>query len=180
MADWITSSAPYVTPRADGERDPWEVEAERAGHVGRHRVALVESRPAPESVAGRLGVAAGDPAVLRRRIVTLDDQPVEVSDSWYPAVIAAGTGLAEPRPIRGGAVRLLADLGYRAAGHVEDIAMVEPSSDVARILGPGLVIELIRASHADDGTVFEVAVIQLSRELTPGVPRRLRYLLSSN
>jgi GntR family transcriptional regulator len=180
MADWITSSTPYLTPRADGDRDPWELEAERAGHIGRHRVTLVEQRPAPEAVASRMGIAAGDLAVLRRRVVTLDDRPVEVSDSWYPTAIAADTGLAELKPIKGGAARLLADLGYTAARHVEDIAAVDPPAEAVEILGPGLVIELIRAGHAADDTVFEVAVILLSRELTPGVPRRLRYLLSSS
>jgi GntR family transcriptional regulator len=178
MADWITSSKPYVTPRAPGERDPWELEAERAGHVGRHRITLVDQRMAPAEVARRLGIGAEDLAVLRRRVVTLDDRPVEVSDSWYPTAIAAGTGLAEDKPIKGGAVRLLADLGYTAARHVEDVAMIDPPADAAEILGPGLVIQLIRTSQAADDTVFEVGVMHMSRELTPGVPRRLRYLLS--
>lgn len=179
MPDWITSSTTYVTPRKSGDRDPWELEAEQAGHVGRHRIALVEHRPVPEAVALRLGIAVGAAAVLRRRIVTLDGRAVEVSDSWYPTAIADGTGLAEDKPIRGGAVRLLAELGYTAVRHVEDVAVVDPAADVAAILGPGLAIELIRTSHAGDDRVIEVAVMVMSRELAPGVPRRLRYVLGA-
>ena len=111
MSDWITASTPYLGPRAAGERGPWEREAAEAGHVGRHRLTHVGRYPAPGLVAERLRAEQGAPAILRRRLVTPDDRPVEIADSWYPLAVAEGTGLAVQKPIRGGVLRLLADLG---------------------------------------------------------------------
>src|SRR5579859_2294288 len=149
MTEWITASTPYLAPRTPGDRDPWEREAAQAGHTGRHRLILVDRLPVPAAAAERLGLNAGTPAILRRRLVTLDERPVEIADSWYPLAVAQGTALAEAKPIRGGAVRLLADLGYTAARHVEDVAVVDPPADAAEHLGAGAVMELIRTSYSE-------------------------------
>ena len=204
MSDWVSSSEQYLTPagstsgdpnsggRAGG--DPWREEAARAGRVGAHTVILVARRVPAERVTRLLGIAPDEPAVLRRRLVTLDGVPVEVSDSWYPARVADGTPLAEDRPIKGGAVRALAARGYVAARHVEEVAVVDVPAELSTLLPQPPVIELTRASYtapaapadgadpAEDGagiqdteTAFEVAVMLMSREMAPGVPRRLRY-----
>ena len=177
MNEWITASTPYLAPRAAGEPDPWEREAARVGLVGRHRLILTEWRPAPHDVASRLAIDQAALAVLRRRLVTLDDQPVEIADSWYPRSIAEGTALAEQKPIRGGAARLLADLGYVAVRHIEDIGVCDPPTEVAPLLGQSPVLELTRTSYTETDIPFEVAVMLMSRELRPGRPRRLRYEL---
>lgn len=179
MSEWITGSTPYLAPRASGERDAWASEAEAAGFVGHHRLALVDRLPAPESVAARLGIDPGAPAVMRRRLVTLDGRPVEIAESWYPLSIADGTALAEGKPIRGGALRLLAELGYTATRHVEDIAVVNPPADAAAVLGTAAALELIRTSYTSIDEPFEVAVMLMTREMAPGVVRRLRYELRS-
>lgn len=179
MSEWVTASTPYLAPRPAGEPDPWEEEAARAGHVGRHRLTLVAWRPAPREVAMRLGIEPGASTVLRRRLVSLDDRPVEIADSWYPSSIAAGTALAERKPIRGGAVRLLAELGYVGVRHVEDIGVVDPPVDVAPLLGTAPVLELTRTSYTSTDTPYEVAIMFMSREMVPGETRRLRYELRS-
>ncbi|MBR7835370.1 UTRA domain-containing protein, partial [Actinospica durhamensis] len=160
-----------------------------------HKVILVARRVPAERVARLLGIAPDEPAVLRRRLVTLDGVPVEVSDSWYPARVADGTQLAEDRPIKGGAVRALAERGYLAARHVEEVAVVDVPAELSTLLPHPPVIELTRASYAapadlagtaapagaadgsrnEAGGAFEVAVMLMSREMAPGVPRRLRY-----
>lgn len=177
MNEWVTASTPYLAPRAAGEPDPWEEEAARAGLVGRHRLILTEWRSAPPAVASRLGIDQAAHVVLRRRLVTLDDQPVEVADSWYPRSVAEGTALAEQKPIRGGAVRLLADLGFVAVRHVEDVGVCDPPAEVVPLLGESPVLELTRTSYTEAGRPFEVAIMLMSREMTPGRPRRLRYEL---
>ena len=91
MSEWITSSTPYPTPRLTAAQDPWKEEAERAGHVGAHRLTLVEKQIPSDRVCRLLGTEPRTPAILRRRIVTLDDRPAEVADSWYPARIAERT-----------------------------------------------------------------------------------------
>lgn len=180
MTEWINTSAPYLSPASPGSPDPWQAEAAASGHVGRHRLVSVGVQSAPAGVAERLGIEAGGSAVLRRRLVTLDDQPVEVSDSWYPLAIAEGTGLAADEPIRGGAIRLLTDLGYTAVRHVEDITVPGVSSDVADLIGLSEgepIIELTRTSYTEAGLPFEVAVMAMSRTLA-GSLRSLRYELA--
>ena len=180
VTEWISTSTPYLAPTSPGSPDAWQAEAAAAGHVGRHRLVSVGVQAASVGVAQRLGIEVGDPAVLRRRLVTLDDQPVEVSDSWYPLAIAEGTGLAADKPIRGGAIRLLADLGYTATRCVEDITVPGVSSDVGELLGlceGEPVIELTRTSYTEAGLPFEVAVMAMSRTLA-GNLRSLRYELA--
>ncbi len=182
MAEWITASTPYLSPRADGQADPWAREAADAGHVGRHKVISAGSAVAPDLVAALLGVESGSLAVRRRRVVTLDDRPVEIADSWYPASIADGTGLAELKPIKGGALRLLADLGYIAVRHTEDVSAIRLPDELADLLDLPVgetALELVRTSFSGDGTPFEVAVMTMTRNMEPGVPRRLRYELRS-
>lgn len=175
MSEWITSSQPYLSPRDSSAPDPWREEAARAGHVGGQRLMVVEQRTPPARVSGLLRIEPGAPAVLRRRLVTLDDRPVEISDSWYPASIADGTALAESRPIRGGALRALAELGYTAARHVEELAVVDTPPTLRDVLQDSPVIELTRTSYTANDVPFETAVMLMSRDLAPGLPRRLRY-----
>ena len=175
VPEWITSSEPYLAPRDPAAADPWREEAARAGGVGAHKVILVARQVPSERVARLLGLAPDEAAVLRRRLVTLDGVPVEVSDSWYPARVADGTPLAEDRPIKGGALRALAERGYVAERHVEEVAAVEVPAELSNLLPGTPVIELTRTSYTADDVPFEVAVMLMSPEMAPGVPRRLRY-----
>lgn len=177
MPEWISSSQPYLAPRDGASPDPWQAEAARAGRVGAHRLILVEHQAPPERVSTLLGIDPGAAAVLRRRLVTLDANPVEISDSWYPSAIADGTPLAEPRPIKGGALRALADLGYTATRHVEELAVVDTPPPLRDLLPDSPVIELTRTSYTADGVPFETAVMLMTRDLAPDTPRRLRYEL---
>ncbi|MER7395397.1 UTRA domain-containing protein [Streptomyces sp. NPDC000151] len=105
--------------RGWGRGGAWEAAAK--GGRGTQRVVHAGEVPAPAEVAELLGVAVGEPVVVRRRVMLLDDQPCELTDTYYPAEIARGTGLAGTAKIRGGAVRLLADLGHVGARVREDV-----------------------------------------------------------
>jgi GntR family transcriptional regulator len=177
MSEWITSSQPYLSPRAADAPDPWKHEAAQAGHVGAHRVILVDRQIPPSAVSALLSIEDTAPAILRRRLVTLDGVPVEIADSWYPAHLADGTSLASSRPIKGGALRALADLGYVATRHVETIAVIDTPEQHRDLLSDPVVIELTRTSYTPNDTPFEVAVMLMSREMAPGVARRLQYEL---
>jgi DNA-binding GntR family transcriptional regulator len=174
-SEWVSSSAPYLAPRDASAPDPWRAEAERAGRVGGHRLLGAGPQLPPERVARLLGIEPAAAAVLRRRLVTLDEAPVEVSDSWYPLEVAGGTSLAARRPLRGGALRALADLGYLAARHVEEVAVIDTPEAFRTLLPDSVVLELTRVSYTATGVPFEVAVMLMTREMAPGVPRRLRY-----
>lgn len=173
--EWVSSSTPYLAPREENAPDPWQQEAASAGGVGGQKLLGAGPRVPPERVARLLRLESGAAAVLRRRLITLDDAPVEVSESWYPLEIAGGTSLAAANPIKGGSLRALADLGFVAARHVEEVAVVDTPEEFRTLLPGAVVLELTRVSYTATGVPFEVAVMFMAREMAPGVPRRLRY-----
>src|SRR5437867_3785016 len=101
--DVVSTSAPYVASGSARAGDAWATEAAAAGRRGTQTIAWAREVPAAAHVATALDLPEGSPVVTRRRVVLLDDQPVELADSYYPPSIAAGTALAEPTKIRGGA-----------------------------------------------------------------------------
>lgn len=172
---WIVSSLPYLSPRQEGEVDAWTEEAAEAGRVGTQRLRGVSLEIPPSDVRSALSLAPGAAAVIRRRTMLLDGQPVELTDSWYPAEIAEGTALAAPGKIRGGAVTLLADMGYAVHEAREDIVFRSATGDEAAELGlsPGTpVIVLSRTCLNADGVAFEASVMVMVAE-----GRHLRYRL---
>lgn len=171
--DWVTISTPYLTPRAEGQRDAWTDEAEQRGRSGTQVLREVTEVVPPDDVAGALRLTTGETAVLRRRTMFLDDQPVETVKSYFPSTVARGTALAESQKIRGGATTLLAALGFLAAEAREDITF-KPATDedAAELQLPAgvPVIVLTRTVYAADGTPFEASVMTMVAE-----GRRLRY-----
>jgi DNA-binding GntR family transcriptional regulator len=163
---------PYVTPHA-GNADAWAAEAASQGGRGTQSLAHVGEVAAPAPIAQVLGVEEGDAVVVRRRVVRLNDAPVELADSYYPARIASGTALAEPRKIKGGAVNLLAVLGYRTARVREDVTARMPTDherSELRMTNDEPVLVLERVTIGSDGQPIQADVM-----VTPASLRRLRY-----
>jgi GntR family transcriptional regulator len=172
---WIVNSLPYLTPRAEGQADAWSIEAARAGRSGTQRIRGVGIEVPPADVASALSLPLGVPAVVRRRTIILDDMPVELADSWYPADIAACTALAAPGRIKGGAVTLLATLGYPVHEAREDITAraVSPAEAASLEVAEGTpVIVLSRTCLTAGGMPFEASVMVMVAE-----GRHLRYQL---
>jgi DNA-binding GntR family transcriptional regulator len=113
--------------------------------------------------------------VVRRRTILLDDRPVEQADSWYPTGIADGTALARPGKIKGGAITLLADLGYTAHEAREEIevraATADESTELALPKGAPVIV-LRRTSLTAEEVPFEASVMVMAPQ-----DRRLRYRL---
>lgn len=172
---WLSVSLPYVLPRAPGDGDPWVEEAARQGGRGDQHLLTVSEVRAEGEVAEALGVEPGDAVVVRRRLILFDGQPVELADSYYPLSIAGGTPLAVANKIRGGAVRLLADLGYRPGQVREDVYTRAADADERAMLHLGdgeWVLCLSRQLSTRDGSPVEASMMRM-------VPaRRLRYELS--
>jgi GntR family transcriptional regulator len=178
MPDWIATSSPYLTPQAPGQPDAWSQEFGIRASQHLREVALLV--PPPE-IAELLRLDPGQKAVVRRRTVALDRRAVELVDSWYPVLVAGGTGLAVDKPIKGGAVTLLAELGYTTVRAVEDVCAPKATREQSSLLflpdGERL-LELTRTSFDADGDPFEVTVMAMSPELPDGELRRLRYELA--
>ncbi|MEN3308816.1 MAG: GntR family transcriptional regulator [Micromonosporaceae bacterium] len=175
LGEWVSVSTPYVTPRSAGDREAWADEASQQGHTGTQRLVEVAELVPPPAVAEALHVASGEPVVVRRRVMLLDGEPVELTDSYYPASIARGTRLAEPRKIPGGAVTLLAELGYRPRRVSEDISARLATAEERESLALGAdewVLHLVRVATAENGQPVEASVITMIAK-----DRHLRYQL---
>jgi GntR family transcriptional regulator len=177
QVDWDGASAPYLSPRAPGEADAWTDQTARAGRAGTQQIREVAEAAPPQDVAVALRLPAGAAAVVRRRTVFLDGAPIETVDSWYPASIAAGTALAEPGKIKGGAVTLLAGMGYVARGALDDISVrgaTEAEAALLAVPADAPVIVVFRVVAAETGVPFEATVMTMVPE-----GRHLRYPLAA-
>ncbi|MFD3802671.1 GntR family transcriptional regulator [Streptomyces sp. NPDC058611] len=170
---WTSTSLPYLTPRHAGETDTWTEEARAAGRRGGQRILHAGETAAPPDVTRALGLAGPEIVVVRRRLIELDGVPVELTDTYYPADIASGTPLAGTAKIRGGAVTLLAQLGYVGERVVETVTARMPDAREQRqlSLGPAEpVLHLTRTTY--DGSD---RAIQADLMLMPSGRQQLRY-----
>jgi GntR family transcriptional regulator len=115
----------------------------------------------PAEVAAALMTAPGGRAVLRRRLLRHDGRPVEIGWSYYPAELAAGTDLAAPRKMRGGAPRVLAELGYPQRYFTDAVSARMPTAEEASLLAlPDVpVIRQFRVIYSDNDRPVEASVL---------------------
>jgi GntR family transcriptional regulator len=66
----------------------------------------------PASVREAFELGKGEPALLRRQVLSLDGEPCELVEVYLPLDIAAGTKLMNNHLLRGGSGRVLEDLGH--------------------------------------------------------------------
>lgn len=164
---------PYLTPREPGEGDAWGADAATRGRRGSQRIVHAGEVPAPVEVARLLGTPDGEPVVVRRRLILLDDEPNELTDTYYPAAIARGTPLAETARIRGGAVTLLAELGHVGALVREDVTAGLPDEEeqeILRLTATDPVLRLTRLTLDRDERP-----LQVDRMVMPAQRQQLRY-----
>jgi GntR family transcriptional regulator len=106
----------------------------------------------------------------------LDEQPCELTDSYYPARIAAGTALASTAKIRGGAMALLAELGYVGRRVQEDVTARMPDEEERELLRAAAHEPVLRLERVvRDG---EERPIQVDLITMPAHRQRLRYELT--
>lgn len=170
---WTSVSMPYVSGQ---HGDVWAAEAAEHGGTGTQKLLSVGEVTASATVAHMLGLSPDEPVVMRRRLMLFDDHPVELVDSYYPAVIARATRLADPRKIPGGAVALLADLGHPPRHVREDVSARLPTPDeqvTLRLGSPSCVLVLARTLFTENDRPVEVSVMTMVAD-----GRRLRYELT--
>jgi len=170
--DWVSTSAPYVAPRREGQGDAWTEEADQRGQRGGQRIVHAGEVPAPPEVATSLGVAPGTTVVVRQRVMLLDGAPVELTDTYYPADVARGTRLAETAKIPGGAVTFLASLGFEPRRIHEEVYARLAAAHEREALGltegePVLCMTRV----TDDGA----RAFQVDLTVFPAAGQRLRY-----
>ena len=128
----------------------------------RYRLLTVDTVVPPADIAGGLGLGPGATAVIRSRTLFHDEQPVELSSSYYPAEIAANSSLAKPAKIRGGAPQVLAELGFPQRTFVDRISARPPTVEEAETLDlpDGTpVIRQLRVIYSDNERPVEASVL---------------------
>lgn len=172
-SDWVSTSLPYLTPRVQGRGNAWSDEAAAQGRRGTQRIVHAGEVPAPLVIAGLFGTTEGAPVVVRRRIIELDGEPCELTDTYYPTEIARGTRLARTAKIRGGAVTLLAELGHVGVRVREDVTARVPRAEECETLGIPSgepVLQLTRLTLDGDDRPIQADLMTM-----PAHRQRLRY-----
>lgn len=162
---WTGSSTIYLNTQA---RDTWREDAQQQGRRGSQRILDAIEGPSPHP-------ELGDRVVRRRRLMLLDESPVELVASYWPHDIAAGTALAGTRRVPGGTTAYLAERGFAPVVVDEYVEAAAASADDAPPLGvaPGTpVLVLVREIRSDTGRLYEV-----TRMTTPAGAGRLHYSL---
>jgi GntR family transcriptional regulator len=155
----IHVSSSYVTQVGDQPRATWRTEAERLGMRGTQTLAHVGSVTAPEEISNLFRFEVGTTVAVRRRVMMLDDNPVQLADSYYPLDIAQGTPLVEPRKLQGGTIATLERLGFTLGDFEEQVSARMPTPDERQQLrlAEGVpVMVLVRTTYTADERPIEV------------------------
>ncbi|HEU0086751.1 MAG TPA: GntR family transcriptional regulator [Pseudonocardiaceae bacterium] len=153
-------SASYVTQAGDQQRASWRSEAERLGMRGTQQLIHVGEVAAPDDIAHLLGLEPGSIVAVRQRTMLLDDEPVQLADSYYPLDLVTGTPITQSRKLPGGTVAALERLGLEL-GDFEERVMARAASPEERRtlrLSEGVpVLVLIRTTYTTNGRPVEVS-----------------------
>lgn len=175
-AQWTGASAPYVRPN---QGDAWGKEAAAQGRTGTQRILLVGEVAAPAEVASALELPDDQTVILRRRLILLDDIPVEIADSYWPLSVAADTDLAYPAKVKGGAPTLLAALGYEPVSVTENVRTRPATPEELEVLSmadPAEWVLTLRRTIVDSSNrPYEVFV-----SVAPGRIGQLNYSMKAS
>ncbi len=161
---------------ADRRRDTFSQQIEAQGKTA-HQVSTVEVLPAHAEIAAHLGLEAGQPAAVRRRIMYADSEPLQLGDSFYPLEIVRGTKIMQPADVVEGTDQVLDDLGHTPTRYEDEITWRMPTIEEATMLhlAPGIPIgRLQRTTFDQHDRPIEVYVVIL-----PGDRHVLLYDVSA-
>jgi GntR family transcriptional regulator len=155
----ISSTHRHASHRASG-KPKFDTEAIAQGQAPSRRMMMTGRGPVPADIAAWLGCAAGDEAVIRKRLQLLDDVPAVISTSYYPLWVAGGTRLELPEALPEGPDNLIEQLGHEFARGLELLRTRMPTPDEARLLELEAGVPVARMLHIDydpDGRALQVA-----------------------
>jgi GntR family transcriptional regulator len=147
--------------RDDPEKgaDDWAAGVIAQGRTPRQEVS-VSIEPAPEEVARYLEIAPGTLAVKRHRVRIVDDEPYQLTTSWFTEDLARGTVLMEPRDIAmpGGMLRAIGHPQVRLHDEIQ-VRMPTPNEASELRLPSGTPIgQHTRVGYGKDGDPLRVMV----------------------
>jgi GntR family transcriptional regulator len=155
------SSSRYSASKRKGGRRPLQAEAEEQGLTSEQTFLGAEVVDPPQDVADRLGLEPGERTVVRRHLLSLAGEPLQLADSYFPLDVAQNTPIeASTKLERGVHAELELGLGYKLDRFVEELTFRMPTPDEARRLGlsEGVpVVHLLRTLYDKTGRALEVS-----------------------
>ncbi len=113
---------------------------------------------APVLIAERLRIEPGARVVVRRRVRSLDGEPFNINDTYYPYELAVQTEIMDPADIPSGSNHVFERLGYRETRNIDEFYILMPTpEEITRLdLSPGTPVacHYLTAYTADDMPLF--------------------------
>ncbi|MFG2750036.1 GntR family transcriptional regulator [Streptomyces xanthophaeus] len=150
---------------------PFRADMQALGKQGHWESRTEAKVPAPAEIATRLGIAEGDLCVRTVYEFLADGRPVQLSTSWEPYELTAGTLVVLPEggPHTGmGVVNRMAEIGITVSHAVEQPEPRHATAEEASLLGiqkAALVTHIRRTYYSDQGRPVETADIVIPTAL---------------
>ncbi|MFJ4014501.1 GntR family transcriptional regulator [Streptomyces sp. NPDC090026] len=151
--------------RGQPDRSPFRADMKAVGRAGGWESRTDAKVPAPAEIAARLGIAEGELCVRTTYEFLADGKPVQLSTSWEPYDLTAGTLVVLPEggPHAGvGVVNRMAEIGVTVSHAVEQPEPRHATAEEVTLLGiqkAALVTHIRRTYYSDDGRPVETADI---------------------
>lgn len=160
--NWVMTPARRGRRTQAGPLDRWADDLDTAGLVHREDISVaIESSSAVvlgQPIGERLGLSEGSQVLVRRAVrytgpagSTAADQADSLADEYYPYDLVRDSALVAPEPVS--AMEALAALGYRLAGHVDELRPRLATTEERRLLSlpqVSVTLELTRTAHTAD------------------------------
>ncbi|MER7463551.1 GntR family transcriptional regulator [Streptomyces sp. NPDC097981] len=157
--------------REQPDGSPFRADMRALGKQGNWESRTEAKVPAPAEIAARLGIAEGELCVRTVYEFLADGRPVQLSTSWEPYELTAGTLVVLPEggPHAGvGVVNRMAAIGITVSHAVEQPEPRQASAEEASLLGiqkAALVTHIRRTYYSDQGQPVETADIVIPSAL---------------
>ncbi|AZS72793.1 GntR family transcriptional regulator [Streptomyces lydicus] len=157
--------------REQPDGSPFRADMKAVGKLGDWESRTEAKVPAPAEIAARLGIDEDDLCVRTMYEFLADGKPVQLSTSWEPYDLTAGTVVVLPEggPHAGvGVVNRMAEIGITVSHAVEQPEPRQANAEEASLLGiqkAGLVTHIRRTYYSDEGRPVETADIVVPASL---------------
>jgi GntR family transcriptional regulator len=114
--------------RATLGTDAWVTDAAEQGYKADQSI-MVAIEEAGPVIARWLELQPSDRVVVRLRLRTLDGEPHDLNNTYYPADIAEGTPIAQPADVKQGTITLMREMGYVQVRFADEVTARMPTPD---------------------------------------------------
>ena len=156
----LSESPQRLDHRQAAGLDAWRADVADQGRDGGQSIAVAIEEAGPK-VARELGLDVGATVVVRRRVRTVDGDPHNEADTYYPREVAGGTPIEHPADIKQGTIALLHELGYPQLRFRDELTsrMPTPEETAKLAIPPGVpVLVQYRTGYSRDDLPIKVTV----------------------